>query len=419
VLLVLFLALIADGYDSIALSLVVPTIAKEWSVAPTDLTLALTAANAGAVIGYVAAGRLVRRWGSRLVVAGSMALFSVGSIATVAADSTPGLTALRFVTGLGLGMILPAAVSISAGCVSERRRSSAGVALALAVGVGSSLAGTTGGGLLKNLGWHGLFWIPGLVALALTPVLLGVLPADHRAKNTPAASTDPAGEREEPSVRALFAAPLRAGTILVWGFAFLIFLSTYALTAWFPTVLVELGFSPTEAPAGSALIGLGGIVGGVGVVLLAPRFGTPLVLFLTSVVAVIALAVAGLLPLAGGLLLGLASLAGVGLIAGVTGQTGLALGIYPMTLRTNGVGWAAAAGRIGSVLGPLLGGALLAGGISHRSFIAVIGLPVIISAALALILRGRELNGAPATPPTVDSGSSLDAGETSVASKTP
>ncbi|MBW8737643.1 MAG: MFS transporter [Streptomyces turgidiscabies] len=418
-LLVLFLALIADGYDSIALSLVVPTIAKEWSVAPTDLTLALTAANAGAVIGYVAAGRLVRRWGSRLVVAGSMALFSVGSIATVAADSTPGLTALRFVTGLGLGMILPAAVSISAGCVSERRRSSAGVALALAVGVGSSLAGTTGGGLLKNLGWHGLFWIPGLVALALTPVLLGVLPADHRAKNTPAASTDPAGEREEPSVRALFAAPLRAGTILVWGFAFLIFLSTYALTAWFPTVLVELGFSPTEAPAGSALIGLGGIVGGVGVVLLAPRFGTPLVLFLTSVVAVIALAVAGLLPLAGGLLLGLASLAGVGLIAGVTGQTGLALGIYPMTLRTNGVGWAAAAGRIGSVLGPLLGGALLAGGISHRSFIAVIGLPVIISAALALILRGRELNGAPATPPTVDSGSSLDAGETSVASKTP
>jgi len=87
--------------------------------------------------------------------------------------------------------------------------------------------------------------------------------------------TLPAGKREEPSVRALFAAPLRAGTILVWGFAFLVFLSTYALTAWFPTVLVELGFSPTEAPAGSALIGLGGIVSGLVVVLLAPRFGTP------------------------------------------------------------------------------------------------------------------------------------------------
>ncbi|MCX5426055.1 MFS transporter [Streptomyces sp. NBC_00078] len=417
-LLVLFLALVADGHDSIALSLVVPTIAKEWSVAPTDLALALTAANAGAVIGYVAAGRLVRRWGSRLVVAGSVALFSVGSIATVAADSTPGLTALRFVTGLGFGMVLPAAVSIAAGCVSERRRSSAGVALALAVGVGSSLAGATGGGLLKNLGWHGLFWIPGLVALALTPVLLAVLPADHRAKNTPAASTDPAGEREEPSVRALFAAPLRAGTILVWGFAFLIFLSTYALTAWFPTVLVELGFAPTEAPAGSALIGLGGIVGGLVVVLLAPRFDTPPVLFVTSVVAVITLAIAGLLPLAGGLLLGLAGLAGVGLIAGVTGQTGLALSRYPMKLRTTGVGWAAAVGRIGSILGPLLGGAVLAGGISPRGFIAAVALPAIIAAILALILSGRRTNGAPATPSEGDSGSSRHADETSAASET-
>ena len=42
------------------------------------------------------------------------------------------------------------------------------------------------------------------------------------------------------------------------------------------------------------------------------------------------------------------------------GMNALAAEVYPTAIRSTGVGWALGVGRIGSIIGPLVGGGLLA-----------------------------------------------------------
>lgn len=52
----LFLVIVADGYDTASLSFVVPSLTQAWGSAPAAFTFPLVATNVGAVIGYIAAG---------------------------------------------------------------------------------------------------------------------------------------------------------------------------------------------------------------------------------------------------------------------------------------------------------------------------------------------------------------------------
>ena len=51
--------------------------------------------------------------------------------------------------------------------------------------------------------------------------------------------------------------------------------------------------------------------------------------------------------------------AGFCIVGGQIAANALAAGLYPTSVRATGVGWALGIGRIGSIVGPLVGGALL------------------------------------------------------------
>jgi AAHS family 4-hydroxybenzoate transporter-like MFS transporter len=61
---------------------------------------------------------------------------------------------------------------------------------------------------------------------------------------------------------------------------------------------------------------------------------------------------------------------------------------YPTRIRATGVGWAVGAGRVGGMLGPLLGGAALAGHWSALPAFLAAGLPMLM-VAIATFLIGR------------------------------
>jgi AAHS family 4-hydroxybenzoate transporter-like MFS transporter len=52
--------------------------------------------------------------------------------------------------------------------------------------------------------------------------------------------------------------------------------------------------------------------------------------------------------------------AGFCIVGGQIAANALAAGFYPTSVRATGVGWALGIGRVGSIIGPLVGGALLA-----------------------------------------------------------
>jgi MFS family permease len=61
--------------------------------------------------------------------------------------------------------------------------------------------------------------------------------------------------------------------------------------------------------------------------------------------------------------------------------------LYPTNVRSTGVGWALTAGRLGSIAGPLLGGALQMAGFTFSEYFLVFALPSFLCAGLVLMYR--------------------------------
>jgi AAHS family 4-hydroxybenzoate transporter-like MFS transporter len=75
--------------------------------------------------------------------------------------------------------------------------------------------------------------------------------------------------------------------------------------------------------------------------------------------------------------------AGVGIIGGQNASHALSSEFYPTRMRSTGVGWALGIGRIGSIVGPLVGGLLLAQGTGMRDIFWAATLPAVVAAAAA------------------------------------
>jgi AAHS family 4-hydroxybenzoate transporter-like MFS transporter len=115
----------------------------------------------------------------------------------------------------------------------------------------------------------------------------------------------------------------------------------------------------------------------------------------TTLLAVACVSVISQAAISSGMVLPLIAGMGAGLITGCVGQSALAVSFYPPALRATGVGWAAASGRIGSIVGPALGGAMLSFGWSARDIILTSILPALLAmltlVILGLIERNRSL----------------------------
>jgi AAHS family 4-hydroxybenzoate transporter-like MFS transporter len=68
----------------------------------------------------------------------------------------------------------------------------------------------------------------------------------------------------------------------------------------------------------------------------------------------------------------------------------LAASAYPTALRSTGVGWALGIGRIGSIVGPVVGGAMIALHWDNEQLFAAAALPAVLS-ALAVFLIGAQV----------------------------
>src|SRR5262249_10839216 len=130
------------------------------------------------------------------------------------------------------------------------------------------------------------------------------------------------------------------------------------LLTWLPTVLESPTVPRAIAATATVLVPAGGIVGGLLLGRLLDR-GSVLPLAIAFALGVPLVAAIGS---SGGstTLLMLATFgAGCAVIGGQTNLNSLAGRYYPTFIRSNGVGWANGVGRIGSILGPVLGGMLI------------------------------------------------------------
>ena len=191
-------------------------------------------------------------------------------------------------------------------------------------------------------------------------------------------------------------------TLLLWVAFVASLLGHYFLTSWLPTVLVGTGVPLAHAVIAGALMQGGGAVGGLIMCWFLDKRGifTIAIAFAIAAPLIVLIASAGTSDV---VLMPVVFLTGLCLIGGQTGLNGISGTFYPTYIRSTGTGWANGVGRIGSILGPVLGGVLISFGPSNSlifSFAAVSAL--CCSGALYLcgktpeaVARGRQ---APVVP---------------------
>jgi AAHS family 4-hydroxybenzoate transporter-like MFS transporter len=335
--------------------------------------------------------------------------FGVGTVATTFAPDLHGLTVIRFLTGLGLGGAMPNTVALMAEFSPRRRRATLVMVMFCGFSVGAAVGGLVAAALIPAFGWRSVFLVGGVAPLLFAPVLARALPESIRflaaaegrenariahllsllaptvqiPPNTRFVVNEP-GHARMP-VAELFAAGGTATTLLIWVVFFMSLLDLYLLANWLPTLLNELGASISVSAAIGALLQAGGFVGALTLGKFIDRFSfrALALTYLFASFAIVAIGFSGhSIPLAAVAI----ACAGFCIVGGQTASNALAATYYPTRVRSTGVGWALGIGRIGSIIGPLAGGMILARQAGVETLFMSAAVPALLAAIAAFAL---------------------------------
>jgi AAHS family 4-hydroxybenzoate transporter-like MFS transporter len=87
------------------------------------------------------------------------------------------------------------------------------------------------------------------------------------------------------------------------------------------------------------------------------------------------------------------SAAGFCVVGGQTASNALAAEYYPVSIRSTGIGWCLGIGRIGGIIGPILGGLLLATGGGARRVFWTAAIPALIATGAAFAVESFRQRG--------------------------
>lgn len=409
VLVLCFLVVAADGFDTAAIGFIAPTLREQWHLSPGQLSYLFVAGLAGLMVGAFVFGPIGDRIGRKAVLIFATVGFGAASIASATAASVETLTLWRFVTGLGLGGAMPMAITLTSEYSPERKRAFLVMVMFCGFTVGGALGGLAAAGLIASYGWQGVLILGGVLPLVLAVVLLFVLPESVRylvfkgGQDARVASIlrriDPKAplegahfvgvrQAEGSPVSQLFAGDLVAGTLTLWVTFFMSLLVYYLLTSWLPTLLKTAGQTQQGAALIALMLPIGSTVGAFVIGYLMDRLGAHAVLAGSYTVAACFIVLLGLSTGTPWLLVLAVFGAGLGTGGSQIGINALAASYYPTASRATGVSWANAVGRTGSLVGSMVGGYLLNVGWSLDAVFAVAAVPALV-AAMAILAKGR------------------------------
>jgi len=273
--------------------------------------------------------------------------------------------------------------------------------------LGAAVGGLVAASIIPRFGWPSVFVVGGIIPIAIALVSVYLLPESIRfllvtggreararsylSRIAPGTAfhgdLSPGGD-EAPAggafiVSELFTSGRAITTTLIWVIYFMNLLNLYFLNSWLPTIINDAGIPVATAIRLTSLFQIGGIAGAIVLGRLLDRTFSFWILagcYLWAAAFVYAIGHSGASV---ALLAVTIACAGVGIIGGQNASHALSSEFYPTRVRSTGVGWALGIGRIGSIVGPVVGGLLLAQNTPMRDVFWAAVIPALLAATAA------------------------------------
>ena len=370
-----------DAMDVGMLSFVMVALQKDWGLSTQEMGWIGSINSIGMAVGALIFGILSDKIGRKSVFIITLLLFSIGSGLTALTTTLAMFLVLRFLIGMGLGGELPVASTLVSESVEAHERGKIVVLLESFWAGGWLIAALISYFVIPKYGWEVamvLSAIPALYALYLR----WNLPDSPRFQKV----------EKRPSVieniKSVWSGEYRKATIMLWILWFCVVFSYYGMFLWLPSVMVLKGFSLIKSFQYVLIMTLAQLPGYFTAAWFIERLGRKFVLvtyLIGTACSAYLFGVADSLTvlIVAGMLLSFFNLGAWGALYAYTPEQ------YPTVIRGTGAGMAAAFGRIGGILGPLLVGYLVASEASLSSIFTIFCGSILIG-VFAVIILGQE-----------------------------
>lgn len=385
------LVMMCEGFDLVVYGNIIPLLID-------DATIGMSAGSAGSVgslvflgmlLGGLSAGKINQSFTPRAIILVGTAAFSIAVFATGLATGMLSIGLLRFVTGMGLGIVLPTSLSL-ARSASEQRHAPLVVSVTMAgIPVGGTLASITVSLMGEGANWRAAFVIAGIIGLVVMLVALKGL----RCGNAPTAREP--GENLKPWTEVFKG----SGRWLLVFFALATFadlFSYYGVTTWLTQLMREFDLPMNDSLHLTTALNLGAIGGSLATSFVAVKLGTREVALFCGLLAACCLI---------GILSRPESSLVLGFLVVMTGATSISAqnllntlvsNAFPPHVRSGALGFTLGFGRMGAIFAPTVGGYVLESGLGPEAVLGCFAGASVVGCAALLGAFSRRKGQTPA-----------------------
>lgn len=402
--------IVFDGYDLVIYGSVVPVLMKEWNLTAIQTGAIGSYALIGMMVGALIFGPLADKIGRKKVIIICVTIFSIFTFLAGFSQGPTSFSVLRFLAGIGLGGVMPNVIALMTDYAPKFIRNTLVSMVFIGYSVGGILAAVFGIIFTPTL-WQAVFWI-GAFPLLLLPLMIKTLPESvdfllkkgkhnqlgqvlqkiqpHHQPRAIYKNEEVESKKSMPVIK-LFENKRSISTLMFWSANFMCLFMIYGLNTWLPKLMGNAGYPLGSSITFLLVIHLGAIVGTLIGGSLADKVSTKKVLIFYNLLGGTSLLLLGLKSNSF-ILYSLVFIAGAGIIGSQNIANSYISQYYPAYIRSTGSGMAFGIGRIGAIVGPMLGGVLLSMNVTLQINFLIFAIPGVIAAIAISLVQERYGN---------------------------
>lgn len=386
--------MLVEGFDLLIYSNAIPSLL-------TDARLGVDRAQAGTIgsmiflgmlLGGVMAGRVTHALGLARAIGLGFAAFTVTTALIAWAGAGWQIGGLRFLAGLGLGIVLPAGLSLARKHSSQRHGALAISIVMAGIPLGGMLAAVVSQQVIPHWGWRPLFLAGGVLGAV---VLVAMAPMVARIeRQAPSQASRDAGSGHW---RRILHGPALAVLALGAAATLADLLTWYGVAVWLTQLMRDFDVPFNGAMQMMFTLNIGAIIGSLCTASLAMQLGTRPVAIAASLLAAACLLAIASRQLSAAALFAVIAILGMSAISAQNLVNALVADAFPAQYRAAAIGITLGLGRLGAVIAPALGGYILTAGLGPQAVLqafaasAIIGALVLMAFTPALSQRTQQM----------------------------